>query len=205
VTTVALRARRRSADLRLAVGGLVVFGACALVAHNGRVGPAERRVFRAINDLPSWLYRPMWIFQQVGNLAVAVVLVLVLALVLRRWKLAAAAVIAVVAKLGLERMVKSLVERQRPGTSVGGVHLRGNVPIHGLSFVSGHAVITAAMATIVAPLLPGRWKWLPWVLVALNGIARVYVGAHNPLDVVGGVALGVFIGGTLNAVMAPSR
>jgi undecaprenyl-diphosphatase len=189
--------------VRVALGGLVVFVACALVAHSGRVGPAERWVFRAINDLPSWLYRPMWLFQQVGNLAVAFALVLVAALVLRRWKLAAAAVLAVIAKLGLERVVKHFVERPRPGTSVGRVHLRGNVPVHGLSFVSGHAAITAAMATMVAPLLPGRWRWLPWVLVGLNGIARVYVGAHNPLDIVGGVGLGVFIGGTLNAALEP--
>src|SRR5205807_6285401 len=56
----------------------------------------------------------------------------------------------------------------------------------GLSFVSGHAVLTAAVATVLMPVLPGRWRLLPWVAVALNGVARVYVGAHNPLDIVGG-------------------
>jgi membrane-associated phospholipid phosphatase len=33
----------------------------------------------------------------------------------------------------------------------------------------------------------------------------VYVGAHNPLDVVGGVALGLVIAGLLNAVLALIR
>jgi membrane-associated phospholipid phosphatase len=33
----------------------------------------------------------------------------------------------------------------------------------------------------------------------------VYVGAHNPLDVVGGVALGLVIAGLLNAVLALLR
>ncbi len=28
----------------------------------------------------------------------------------------------------------------------------------------------------------------------LNGVARIYLGAHNPLDIVGGLALGVCIG-----------
>ena len=37
----------------------------------------------------------------------------------------------------------------------------------------------------------------------LNGVARIYVGAHNPLDVIGGIGLGVFIGGLLNMVLAP--
>jgi membrane-associated phospholipid phosphatase len=188
----------------VALAGLAVLVACGLVARGGTVGPAERQVFHAVNDLPQWLYRPMWVFQQVGNLLVALALVVVVALLLRRPKLAAAAVVGVVAKLGLERAVKQVVERQRPGTSVGDAVLRGSVPAHGFSFVSGHAVITAAFATMLTPVLPGRWKLLPWVLVLLNAVARVYVGAHNPLDVVGGAGLGVFIGGLLNAALVPA-
>ncbi len=69
--------------------------------------------------------------------------------------------------------------------------------------MSGHAVLGAAVATVLMPVLPGRWRLLPWVFVLLNGIARIYVGAHNPLDVVGGIGLGVFIGGLINAVLAP--
>ena len=33
------------------------------------------------------------------------------------------------------------------------------------------------MACLIAPYLPGRWKVLPWVLVALVMVGRVYVGA----------------------------
>jgi undecaprenyl-diphosphatase len=63
-------------------------------------------------------------------------------------------------------------------------------------------VITAAIAGILTPVLPGRWKVVPWVVVALNGFARIYVGAHNPLDVVGGIALGLAIACVLDAVIA---
>ncbi|MDQ3898721.1 MAG: phosphatase PAP2 family protein [Actinomycetota bacterium] len=184
-----------------ALGGLVLLVASGLVARGGTVGPAERRVFHAVNDLPQWLYRPMWLFQQFGNLVVAFVLVLGVALVLRRPRLAAAAVVAVVAKLAFERAVKSMVERARPGTSIGDVVLRGDVSRDGLSFVSGHAVITTACATMLMAVLPRRWRPLPWAIVVLNGLARIYVGAHNPLDVVGGVGLGLVIGGLLYAAL----
>ena len=35
-------------------------------------------------------------------------------------------------------------------------------------------------------------------------VGRVYVGAHNPLDVVCGVALGIAIAGVLNLVLRPT-
>jgi undecaprenyl-diphosphatase len=46
-------------------------------------------------------------------------------------------------------------------------------------------------------VLPGRWRWVPVGVATLNAIARVYLGAHNPLDVVGGGAIGVAIAALL--------
>ncbi|MGZ8766124.1 MAG: phosphatase PAP2 family protein [Acidimicrobiia bacterium] len=191
--------------LVVALGALVVLAICALVVRDGTVGWAEEAVFRSINDLPGWLYPILWPFQQFGNLLVALVVGLVVALVLRQWKVAVAVVAAVVLKLATEMAVKELVQRSRPGRSIGDIVMRGDVSAHGLSFVSGHAVITAAIAGILTPILPRRWKPLPWVIVALNAFARIYVGAHNPLDIVGGIALGVAIACVLDAVIVATR
>jgi undecaprenyl-diphosphatase len=43
-------------------------------------------------------------------------------------------------------------------------------------------------------LLPARWRWIPVVLAVLVALARVFVGVHFPLDVLGGAALGVAVG-----------
>jgi len=186
----------------VALTGLLLLVVAGLLARNGRVGPAERRVFEAINGLPDWLYRPLWIFQQFGNLVVALLVVLVVAAVLHRWELAVAGVVAILAKLSLERVVKSVVERRRPGTTVLDAILRGDVSAGGLSFVSGHATITVAMATALSAVVPRRWLLPIWLVVALNGLTRIYVGAHNPLDIVGGTGLGLLIGGPLYAWLA---
>jgi hypothetical protein len=72
---------------RVAGAGLVLFLLCEVVAHGGRVGPAERTVFRAVNGLPDRLFGAMNAVQFLGTLIVGPVLVVV-ALALRRWRLA---------------------------------------------------------------------------------------------------------------------
>lgn len=182
------------------VGGLAlaVLVSSALVARTGLVPGWEQALFHAINGLPDALKGPMWVFQLAGLLAVPGI-VAVGALIWRKWRLAAALVMLMPLKLFMEKqVVKQVVERQRPGTSIchGDTSCANfrDVPMEGLSYVSGHAVIAWGVAALVWPYLHGRWRWLPIVVAVLNSVARVYLGAHNPLDVVGGGALGALLG-----------
>lgn len=194
------RARRRI-DIVAAAVGLAVLGSGLLAVRNGTVSEPEESVFELVNDLPGFLYPVLWPFQQLGALVAGPAVALV-ALILRRYRLAVAALLATVGKLGAERLVKAMVSRQRPGTSVGSyIHARGDVNLVGESFVSGHAVMIAALAAIITPYLRGRWRLVPSLVVALVLIARVYVGAHLPLDVLCGAGLGVAIGSGLNLVV----
>ena len=190
-------------DVVVLVASLAVFAVCAVVAADGRVGPVERAAFHAVNGLPDWLYRPMLAFQYLGVLAMPLV-VAAGALVFRRWRLAAALVLVVPLKLATERLVKLLVQRERPGTTVADAILRGVHPA-GLSFVSGHAIITFAIAGLLALVLPRRWAVVAFALATLNAVARVYLGAHNPLDVVGGAAVGLAIAAVLDLVLDVAR
>jgi membrane-associated phospholipid phosphatase len=42
---------------------------------------------------------------------------------------------------------------------------------------------------------------VPWLFVAAVSVARVYVGAHNPLDVLAGLGLGLIAGAAVRALM----
>jgi membrane-associated phospholipid phosphatase len=190
-------------DLILLAASLAVFTACAVIVANGRVGPAERAVFHAVNGLPGWLYQPMLYAQYLGVLGVPLVIAAG-ALLWRRWRLAAALVLVVPLKLGLEQVAKMLVQRQRPGTTVPDAILRG-VPHGGLSFTSGHAIITFAIAGLLVMVLPRRWGVLAIVLAVCNAVARVYLGAHNPLDVVGGAAIGPALAAVLDLILDVAR
>jgi membrane-associated phospholipid phosphatase len=158
---------RRRSDAVTAASGIAVLVAGMFAVRHGSVSGFERSTFRAVNDLPAALYPVLWPFQQLGVIVVGPIAAIVAAF-LRKFRLAAALLVATVAKLGLERVVKAIVSRERPGTSVGpDVHVRGNVSLHGESFVSGHAVLVAAIACVVVPYLRGRWKIVPLVVVGV--------------------------------------
>ena len=199
-----MSAERRRLDAIVALAGLAVVALCALVVRDGTVGPAELAVFRAINELPEALSGPMQGAQLLGVLAVGPVAAVVAA-VLRRWRLALACLLVTAEKLLAERIVWELVSRSRPGTTIPDAIVRGNTPTAGASFVSGHVVLVTGLAWAITPYLRGRWRVAPWVVVALVAFARLYLGAHAPLDVLGGLALGLVVGGVANLVVGIER
>ena len=66
----------------------------------------------------------------------------------------------------------------------------------GYSFPSGHTANAAAAYGGLAHEKGVKWYWklLAWVLVALIGISRMYLGVHTPQDVLVSLALSVVWG-----------
>jgi undecaprenyl-diphosphatase len=187
----------------VAIVGAVLLAGSAAGARLPEIPSWEQRAFRLVNGLPGWVYVPLWLPMQLGNLVVGTAAGLAVAGWYRDWPLAGAVVGAAVLKLLAERVIRAatadhLAVRQRPGTSEPGAILRGrDVPTSGPSFPSGHAILVAAIACVVDSPLPDEVRLIPYVLVVLVALARVYVGAHNPLDVTAGVGAGLLVGGVL--------
>ena len=74
-----------------------------------------------------------------------------------------------------------------------------------LGFPSGHIAVAAALTVVVTPYLHGRWKLVPAALAVIVSIGRMYVGAHTPLDLIGGAALGVAAGCAANLLVGASQ
>jgi membrane-associated phospholipid phosphatase len=87
------------------------------------------------------------------------------------------------------------VDRPRPGELLGADAWMSHARdwSHIASYPSGHLIVTTALATVAAAAVPKLRSALLVYVVAV-GATRVLFGAHFPLDVVVGTALGYELG-----------
>jgi undecaprenyl-diphosphatase len=182
-------------DLAWLAGAIVLLVLSALPVSADHLSGVERAVFRLVNDPTILPFVIVWPVMQLGNILVLAVAALA-ALVTRRLRLAASIVVGGLVAYVVAKVIKRIIERGRPDTLLTDVTIRGE-PSLGLGYVSGHAAVIALIAMVTVPYLPKRWRWVPWVVLLVVGWARIYVGAHLPLDVVGGAALGLAVGAAM--------
>lgn len=98
------------------------------------------------------------------------------------------------------KILKETIERIRPCMDIDfmvNVRLLVNYCSGGYSFTSSHAANHFGMATfffISFRHLFKKWTMLAFLWAAAISYAQIYVGVHYPFDILGGAAVGVFIG-----------
>ena len=92
----------------------------------------------------------------------------------------------------LSKLVKQAVRRPRPVALLPGTRGRGR-DAAGLGYLSGHAAVAVALGATALPRLGPAGRALTLTAIPLVGLTRVYVGAHLPLDIAGGAALGLAV------------
>lgn len=196
--------RRRRLDILLLLVGAGVLILSSIPTDANNVSDLESDVFEMVNHLPGMIYGAMWPVMQFGNVIAAPVAALA-ALIARRFRLAAGLVISGMLVWLLAKVIKDFIERGRPAELVSEV-IRRDAPRVGHGYPSGHAAVAVVLVTVASPYLNRPLKVVAWVLAAGVCVARVYVGAHLPLDVIGGAAFGLAIGAVSNLMLgAPDR
>lgn len=179
--------------------GIGVFStaASAMMAATPGISSLELSLFRLVNQLPGSFRIALASVMQLGSLS-AVPASAGVALLKRRPALAADLALAGGLSWGAAKAMKVMVARERPALLLTEVLIHGREQ-GGSGFPSGHAAVAAALATVAGDHLPAPARCPTVALIAAVALARVYIGAHMPVDVVGGGALGFTIG---TAVMA---
>jgi undecaprenyl-diphosphatase len=177
--------------LRFAIGAALAL-LTALLARQSAPSVVEVNAFRLINQLPSAVRPPLLGAMQLGALG-AVPALAAVALLRNRARFARLLIVAGASAWLAAKLLQSVVDQEPPEIVLPNVLLHGATQA-GLAFPATHVAVAAAMATVAGPYLSRPNRRLAWWGVALIGVARVYVGAHFPIDVVGGVAVGWAIG-----------
>jgi undecaprenyl-diphosphatase len=175
---------------RLAIG-VAGLAATAALARHDQVGHRETAVFQAVNGLPDRLYAPTWVVMQAGT-AGASPAAAVVAYAAGRRSLAWRLLTSGTATWFLAKAVKRVVRRARPMGLLPVVRTRGREAA-GLGYVSGHAGVSVALAVAALPHLGRTGRAVTAAVPPVVGLARIYVGAHLPLDVAGGASLGLAV------------
>jgi undecaprenyl-diphosphatase len=102
----------------------------------------------------------------------------------------------------LAKQAKPFGGRPRPGGVLDGVRTRERIE-GDLGWVSGHAAVSTTLALVASPWVPAWARPMLAGVVATTGFGRMYVGAHLPLDLVGGVGLGMVIAAGVRSLSDP--
>ena len=180
------------ADPRVRLGiGIAALLVTALAVRRDRVTPGEARVFRAVNGLPDAVHAPAWAIMQLGTLGAAPAAASAAWLAEDR-ELAGRLLASGTATWALSKLVKQMVRRPRPAALLEGTRRRGR-DAAGLGYLSGHAGVAVALGAAALPHLGPSGRALTVTAIPVVGLTRMYVGAHLPLDIVGGAALGLAV------------
>ncbi len=70
----------------------------------------------------------------------------------------------------------------------------GSPSEEGFSFPSGHMTATVSAMTALFIFLKKKWCFIPIIVSLLMGISRIYLIAHFPTDIIGGLIVGIISG-----------
>jgi membrane-associated phospholipid phosphatase len=182
------------AGLSILLGLLVTH----VIVANGGVNSADERLVSVLSRHRSgWLTDASLLGSIIAGgvvLPIAAAVWAIAAALFREWRLAAFIAFALAIESGTYRVTTLAVHRDRPA-----VHRLEALPANA-SYPSGHTAASIAVYCGVALLLTSRISNAPgrvavWAVAAAIPVyvafARMYRGMHHPLDVLGGVVIGI--------------
>ena len=168
-----------------------------LVRSGGLGGDDEGFVHDLVAERTPFLTDASFVGSTIGGAPVLPILVGLVAIVcafMRKWRIAAFAVFVLVVESATYRLTSIVVPRERPD-----VPRLEDLPADA-SYPSGHTAAAIAVYAGLVLLLTSRFKsrgarillWLAAILLpVVVALSRMYRGMHHPLDVAGGLVVGL--------------
>jgi endonuclease/exonuclease/phosphatase family metal-dependent hydrolase/membrane-associated phospholipid phosphatase len=174
----------------------------AFAAASDAYGWELRVTHRAIH-WGDWVTPYLRLAMQAGNQLVVAAVALVF-VIFDRPRRAAITLLGGWGAWAASTAVKTMIDRPRPSAT-----LLGFSPsefVTGNGYPSGHTTIAVALAVVIVTTF-GVPRWIKAVSVVaavLTPIARLHLGVHWPLDVIGGACLGALVAGVVVVAIDPA-
>lgn len=190
--------RKKSFNLYLAALGFTAYAVCAFAVQGRAALGWETSVFDWIYSWPQFLKPIFIVITQLGNAWFLPVLCLAI-WIWHKKSLAVRLLFSGTTAYLLVQIAKEIIARPRPEFLLDNVAIREPF-VNGYGFPSGHSAMIMLAGIILWPHVKKQWRWLIPVVVALVGISRIYLGAHLPMDIIGGFAIGFIVAALTNFV-----
>jgi membrane-associated phospholipid phosphatase len=182
---------------------LAVFAWATLVAHHRTMTGWEVQLFRSVNNWPENRQHIFVVISLLGGSVWTPVGVVIVTFIMKMYRLCWRLAASVIAAYAFAFLAKHAVGRARPQELLQHIHVRATES--GMGFPSGHATIAAVVSLTLLPYLPKKWRWIPPLWIVLVMLSRLYLGVHAPLDVLGGVCVGVIVVSFIRIMPQPLR
>ncbi len=145
------------------------------------------QILQSLNSYPA--LDPIMIFLSIIGDYILWIAILVALYLWKGKKVAVSYALIIFVATMLSLSLKSLFEVPRPED------VRFVIEARGYSMPSGHTIRSFASAMFLHPLVNnGKSRLLIWMLAALMGLSRIFVGVHYPSDVLAGALIGGIVG-----------
>lgn len=190
----------RSAALATA-SALVVAVTLWLALHPG-AGAAQSDIVRWMNDPPppfgtvlavtNSFFRPVPLAVLCAALAGWV---LTTARGMTRWEVLRAAPLGLALSELVTQVLKRVADQPRPTASIPGLDVHGYPKDpYGNAYPSAHTAVAVGLVAALWPWLTRPQRAVGLLVALLVALNRLYIGAHWPVDVLGGAAIGLLAG-----------
>jgi membrane-associated phospholipid phosphatase len=197
---------RRLANIKITVKELVFTFAIGFVLFllgwyaviGGQISSVETVIFRLFNNLPQSVVSVFVVVTYLGSIFALLAITAVLVAIKKHYWAIQVFLAGFLAWAGASA-IKVAQIRERPYDLLPNVHLAEAKDLTA-GFPSAHtALITAAVLVLFANETR-KIYWLLVLAVVLVGISRMVVGVHAPIDIVGGMGIGLMAGSVIKLI-----
>lgn len=184
------------------LGTLGVLGFCTWLATKRQLVLGEEYILSFAYDLPGDLRMFFLVVTLLGS-AWIVTIILALLFIKSRFDIALRVIMVSGVTYFVTLLAKELVGRPRPALLTDLTHRE--LFVTGYGFPSAHTALATALALLLGAYLPRkRWVVVP-VWISLVALSRLYLGVHAPLDLIGGLCIGVIVTTCVLLVWPPHK